>query len=194
MPLIVFFVQIWTANFCFFSVSGSLRSRGVRGRICSEQPNLEVMITQHHIGHYFKVIQLRMEQGINQKLVALDLTAAQGKIIGYLTHAKQPLCARDVEQAFGLSHPTVSGLLSRMESKGFVELRPDPEDKRVKRIFLLEKGMSCSRQIVQSIRENEERMMQGFSETEKVQFRAMLERAISNLSEETKSSPPKREE
>lgn len=155
---------------------------------------LEVMNTQHHIGHYFKVLQLKMEHGINQQLLALDLTAAQGKIIGYLYRTKEPPCARDVEQVFGLSHPTVSGLLSRMESKGFVELRPDPEDKRIKRIFLLEKGMACSRQIVQSIHENEQRMMQGFSDGEKEQFRILLERAIENLSEDAKTSHPKREE
>ena len=74
------------------------------------------MITHKHMGRYFKVMQIRMEHDLNRKLQELDLTSAQGHIIGYLTHAKEPPCARDLEQFFGLSHPTVSGLISRMEA------------------------------------------------------------------------------
>ena len=146
------------------------------------------------MGHYFKVIQIRMEHFMNQQLQALELTASQGQIIGYLTHAKEPPCARDLEEFFRLSHPTVSGLLSRMESKGFVEIRPDERDKRIKRIYLLEKGLACSRQIAQSIEENETRMIRGFSEEEAEQFLSLLCRAIDNMSDDAVPTPQKREE
>ena len=146
------------------------------------------------MGHYFKVIQIRMEHFMNQQLQALDLTASQGQIIGYLTHAKEPPCARDLEEFFRLSHPTVSGLLSRMESKGFVEIRPDERDKRIKRIYLLEKGLACSRQIAQSIEENENRMIRGFSEEEAELFLSLLRRAIDNMSDDAVPTPQKREE
>ena len=146
------------------------------------------------MGHYFKVIQIRMEHFMNQQLQALDLTASQGQIIGYLTHAKEPPCARDLEEFFRLSHPTVSGLLSRMEAKGFVEIRPDERDKRIKRIYLLEKGCACSRQIAQSIEENETRMIRGFSEEEAEQFLSLLRRAIDNMSDDAVPTPQKREE
>ena len=146
------------------------------------------------MGHYFKVIQIRMEHFMNQQLQALDLTASQGQIIGYLTHAKEPPCARDLEEFFRLSHPTVSGLLSRMESKGFVKIRPDERDKRIKRIYLLEKGLACSRQIAQSIEENDARMIRGFSEEEAEQFLSLLRRAIDNMSDDAVPKPQKREE
>lgn len=152
------------------------------------------MTTKKHLGHYFKVMDLRMEHAMNAQLQRLDLTSAQGHIIGYLTHSKEPPCARDIEKFFRLSHPTVSGLLSRMEAKGFVELRPDPEDRRVKRIVLLEKGMACSRQIERCIRENNQRMIRGFSPEEEALFRQLLERAVGNMTDDTLSSEPKREE
>lgn len=146
------------------------------------------------MGHYFKMIQIRMEHFMNQQLQALDLTASQGQIIGYLTHAKQPPCARDLEEFFRLSHPTVSGLLSRMESKGFVEIRPDEHDKRIKRIYLLEKGQACSRQIAQSIKDNDDRMVRGFSEEEAELFLRLLRRVIDNMNDDTLPTPQKREE
>ena len=141
-----------------------------------------VIITDDHLGHSFKKLHLLMEQAINQRLMELDLTTAQGHAIGYLRHAKEPPCARDIETAFGLSHATVSGILSRMEAKGFIGLYPDSEDRRVKRICLLEKGHACSQQIGQHIHDTERIMADGFSEQELELFRSYLKRAIDNLS------------
>lgn len=141
-----------------------------------------VIITDDHLGHSFKKLHFLMEQAINQRLVELDLTTAQGHAIGYLSHAKEPPCARDIETAFGLSHATVSGILSRMEAKGFIEQRPDPDDRRIKRIYLLEKGQACSQQIGQHIRDTERSMADGFTQQELEQFRSFLRRATCNLS------------
>lgn len=146
------------------------------------------------MGRYFKMMQIRIEHLMNQQLQAMDLTSAQGHIIGFLTHVKEPPCARDIEQFFRLSHPTVSGLLSRMEAKGFVEIRPDERDRRVKRIVLLEKGMACSREIQRCIEENDRQMMQGFSEEETELFLSLLNRAVENMSVGAQSPAKKREE
>ena len=81
-----------------------------------------------------------------------------------------------------------------MEAKGFVEIRPDPEDRRVKRIVLQEKGMACSREIEQCIRENERRMVRGFSPEEEELFVNLLRRAVENMVDEAQSSPTNREE
>ena len=137
--------------------------------------------TEEYLGHSFKKLHFLMEQAINQRLLELDLTTAQGHAIGYLTHAKEPPCARDIETAFGLSHATVSGILSRMESKGFIEIRPDDGDRRVKRIYLLEKGHACSQAIGRHIRDTERVMAETFSQQELKLFRSFLKRAIDNL-------------
>lgn len=111
----------------------------------------------------------------------MDLTAAQGPILGYLSRRETPPCSRDIEEEFHLSHPTVSGLLFRLEKKGFIEFRPDEEDRRCKRIFILEKGRRCNDRIKQIIRDNEAQMLQGFSEEEEALFCAFLKRAITNM-------------
>ena len=151
------------------------------------------MKTNHHIGHYFKKLHFQMEQSMNRRLQELDLTNAQGHIIGFLTHAKEPPCARDLENAYGLSHATVSGVLSRMEGKGFIEIRPDPRDRRVKRIYLLEKGMACSKEIGRRIGQTENTMSAGFSPEELELFRSFLCRAIDNLSAAQESNTVREE-
>ena len=111
----------------------------------------------------------------------MDLTAAQGHIMAYLVHANQPPCPRDLEAEFHLTHPTVSGLLSRLEQKGFIQLRTDPEDRRCKRIYVLDKGMQCHDLMHRTIQENERRMTDGFTPEEKELFSDLLQRAIRNM-------------
>ena len=111
----------------------------------------------------------------------LELTGAQGHIMAYLAHAKTPPCPRDLEAEFHLTHPTVSGLLSRLEQKGFIELRTDPEDRRIKRIYVLEKGRQCHEVMHNTILRNEQRMVEGFTQEEQEVFSDLLQRAIRNM-------------
>ena len=153
-----------------------------------------VIETEEYLGHSIKKLHFLMEQAINQRLLELDLTSAQGHVIGFLRRSKEPPCAKDLETAYGLSHATVSGILSRMEAKGFIEQRPDPRDRRVKRIFLLERGLACSQSIWQHIEESERIMSAGFSPEEQAQLRTFLSRAISNLELSIRESHSNREE
>ena len=74
-----------------------------------------------------------------------------------------------------------SGLLSRLEKKGFIEFRPDPEDRRCKRICISPRGRECTDTMHSIILDNEARLVQGFTPEEQEQFRGFLERAIRNM-------------
>ena len=134
-----------------------------------------------HYGHYLRILHWCTDQQMTHALMQMDLTASQGPILGYLSHRKEAPCPRDIEEAFRLSHPTVSGLLSRLEKKGFIEFYPDETDRRSKRIRLLNKGSECIKTMQQTIDHAEAQMVQGFSEEEQELFRQFLERAIANM-------------
>ena len=136
---------------------------------------------RHHFGHLIRVLDNATAQAMTNALASMDLTGAQGRIMGYITHREEPPCPKDVEETFQLSHPTVSGLLSRLEQKGFIQLRPDEKDRRCKRIYLLEKGRQLDETMHQTIRNIEETLVQDFSEEEKQQFAAFLTRAIDHV-------------
>ena len=134
-----------------------------------------------HNGHLVKILHCCTEQAITEALEKLELTAAQGRVMGYLARNPCPKCPKDVEEAFHLSHPTVSGLLSRLEKKSFIEFRPDEKDGRCKRIYVSPKGLDCHERIFHVILENEKRVVQGFTQEEKEQFATLLTRAVENM-------------
>lgn len=148
---------------------------------------------QPHLGHLVRILHWCTDQAMTAALEKLELTAAQGHIMGYLTHCKEPPCSRDVEEKFHLTHPTVSGILSRLEQKGFIELRPDPKDRRFKRIYVLPKGLECHDLMHNTILSNEERMVQSFTSEEREQFQDYLTRAIANMGSHPCHQNPKEE-
>ncbi len=135
----------------------------------------------HHYGRLIRILHWCTDQSMTAELEKMELTAAQGHIMGFLAHTKEPPCPRDIENEFHLSHPTVSGLLSRLEQKDFIELRTDENDRRIKRIYILPKGRECHERMHRVIANNESRFTEGFTEEEQAQFAAFLDRAIRNM-------------
>lgn len=126
-------------------------------------------------------------------LAAMDLTAAQGHIMGYICHSPTPPCPRDIEEAFHLSHPTVSGLLARLEKKGFLEFHPDEIDRRCKRIYVLPKGRQLEQTMHQTMLDTEALLVKDFTPEEQAQFRHLLLRAIDNMGVTPCKRKPKEE-
>ena len=134
-----------------------------------------------YYGNQVRILHWCTDQAITNALESMELTSAQGHIMGYLCHRELPPCPKDIEEKFRLSHPTVSGLLSRLEKKGFIELKPDGQDRRCKRVLVLPKGRECHERMHQIILEIEEKLVSGFTPEEKIQFSLLLDRAVNNL-------------
>jgi len=134
-----------------------------------------------HYGHLIKVLHWCTDQAMTAALEEMDLTAAQGRVMGYLSFCKDPPCPRDVEETFHLTHPTISGILTRLEKKEFIEIYPDPADRRCKRIRVLPKGVQCHETMHRIILDMEDRIVRDFAPEEKEQFYDLLSRAITNM-------------
>ena len=103
-------------------------------------------------------------------------------IIRYLSERQgEVVYPKDIERRFNLTHPTVSGLLQRLESKGFLSCEPDPDDRRYKRIVLTEKAAECQKEIWQHILTIEQTMTAGMQESEIDTLVRLLDLAAKNL-------------
>ena len=133
-------------------------------------------------GHRVRILSQAIRQAIDRKLCDLDLTGQQSFIIRYLSERQgEVVYPKDIERRFNLTHPTVSGLLQRLESKGFLSCEPDPDDRRYKRIVLTEKAAECQKEIWQHILTIEQTMTAGMQESEIDTLVRLLDLAAKNL-------------
>lgn len=132
-------------------------------------------------GPRFRALHSCVDQAMTAALAQMGLTASQGHIMGFLSRSPSPPCPHDIEQAFQLSHPTVSGLLNRLEKKEFIALRPDPDDKRCKRVYILPRGEACNQHMHETMDKIENQIVSDFTPEEQALFTGLLDRAITNM-------------
>ncbi len=83
-----------------------------------------------------KKASLRYDRLATEILDQQDLTAAQFRTLKYLMRIGEPVPQRAIELAFGMSNPTVTGILQKLERKGFIDRVLNPNDKRSKLVAL----------------------------------------------------------
>ena len=90
---------------------------------------------------------LRREVGGSESGKYVDeATGTNAFVIGYLaSHTEEDVFQRDLEEWFSVRRSTMSGILLRMEEKGFLVRTPVPYDARLKKLTLTEKGGACMR-------------------------------------------------
>lgn len=145
-----------------------------------------IVINCHrYLGGYFRAISNAMSQDIQQNSEQLGLTSTQGMFLHHIWFRTKklglPTHAKDLEVFFDIKHPTVSGVLQRMESAGFVEFQANESDRRCKAVCLTQKAMDAIEQIGRHIESTEQRLTAGMTEDEIIQFRQLLEKAAKNL-------------
>ena len=100
------------------------------------------------IGFMFKQINNVYEKEFNNRLRTLGITASQCAVLDYLFDCeKEEVTQRDIEKGLNLRNPTVTGLLKRLDEKGYILSVPSNTDKRCKNIYLTEKAYDIQRRM-----------------------------------------------
>ena len=128
-----------------------------------------------------KITEKEVERWMNDKAAELGLTSAQMQAMHFICRRSGQICQKDMEERFDLTHATVSGIISRLEAKGFIETRPGEMDKRRRILFATDKGKACYGDIHVCIMNCDPQLMHGFSAEEKRMAGSMLMRMLHNL-------------
>ena len=137
---------------------------------------------QKHAGMYFKKISERLEKRANGRPCKREITFTQGKVLWFLRQREgEDVTLRDIEKFLDCSHATVSGLVSRLEEKGFVALERNAMDKRAKTVRLTDKERAHFREMQEHRNLMENTLLKGFSEEERESLLGYLERIYVNL-------------
>lgn len=89
-----------------------------------------------------KKTSLIVEKKTNVVLAPYELTNTQFRTLMFLYHKRDRQIRQiDIENAFAMTNPTVTGILNNLEKKGLVERLENPDDKRSKLISLTEQAI-----------------------------------------------------
>ncbi|MFF2776505.1 MarR family winged helix-turn-helix transcriptional regulator [Streptomyces sp. NPDC058052] len=80
---------------------------------------------------------------------AHSLTGAQARVLGLL--ALEPTPMRKIAEKLKCEPSNVTGIIDRLESRGMVERRPDPADRRVKLAAPTDEGRDTARRLRESL-------------------------------------------
>lgn len=89
---------------------------------------------ERHLGFYFRCIDRQMDKVMNARLRTLDITPSQFEILACIarnTHNGVNVRQKDLETWFHVSNPTISGIITRLEQKGYVRRQRSQSDRRI---------------------------------------------------------------
>jgi MarR family transcriptional regulator for hemolysin len=118
----------------------------------------------------------------NQRaLLFLGLTRAQCRVLGYLAR-NEGINQAGLADLLEIKPMTLVRQIDRMEEDGWVERRPNPGDRRARRLILTDKARPILARILDLSNEVRSEAFAGLSEQEGQQLIDLLGRAHANLS------------
>jgi DNA-binding MarR family transcriptional regulator len=110
----------------------------------------------------------------------LELTPVQGIVLRRLD-PDRPTPMNELAEALACDASNVTGLVDRLEARGFVERRAAPADRRVRTLVLTPEGISARRQVIERMSEPPEAIM-SLSARDRRALRDVLRRAAGRAS------------
>lgn len=120
----------------------------------------------------------------NKHLANYSLTAAQSDIIVYLIRnyeGKDEINQLDIQKHLQLSNPTVSGLLNRLEDKGFITRTSSIKDARYNCVKPTQKALDQTAAMSNHVFSTEESMLAGLSPDERNELVRLLDIVLANV-------------
>jgi DNA-binding MarR family transcriptional regulator len=106
-----------------------------------------------------------------------DLRPSHGNVMEQFAF-NDGLRLTDLAAGAGMTAQSMSELVDDLERKGYVERRPDPSDRRAKRIYVTEKGQENIRVSIQAVANVEERLLAALGRERYDEVRNLVEAII----------------
>lgn len=105
-------------------------------------------------------------------------------MLDYLFHTnEEEVNQRDVERSLNLKNPTVTGLLKRLDEKGYILCVPNASDKRKKNIYLTEKAYDIQRRMETDRKKLDKQLTRGMTKKEIAAVTKGMEKMLYNIAD-----------
>lgn len=112
----------------------------------------------HRMGKFLVYL---MDQELRKKF---DVTFGQWKVMIILSNNDGGLTQKEIAEKLALEGPTLIPIIDKLEKDRFVIRKVDPKDRRINRIFLIEKANNILPEMIECISKIKEIALNGISE------------------------------
>lgn len=125
------------------------------------------------VGYLIKSINDKLTVKADAELKQYHLTMSQSRVLIYLSSRGGQATQKEIEVFLEVSHPTVVGLVSRMEQNGYVICWPS-EDKRNKNVKLTPQAEAIDIDMQKNMHASEQMLLEPLSSDDRERLRELL--------------------
>ena len=126
-----------------------------------------------------KRLSLEIDKLSNPILDPYDLTNSQFKILKYLLMSPPDSVKQvDIEHYFSMTNPTVTGLVQKLEKKGMIERKVNPQDSRSKILCPTQKTLEMKELLVSLGEKLEGELTEVLTDREKQELLRLLKKLL----------------
>jgi len=122
-----------------------------------------------------------VRKAFDQRFAAVDLNLSQASVLAYLQETGAMTQTR-ISERLGIGRAATGTIIDRLESKGLVERKPDPGDRRVWLVAVTQAGKDLAEKINEIDRVLRSELRVGITRSERQQLAKLLLRLQANLS------------
>ena len=137
----------------------------------------EVILLGRQFGKTIERESARISEKYDFRLAELDILA---RIAG----KKQGDTARDIIQCNRVSKAHISKCLDNLSAKGFIIIRADEKDHRLRRVELTEKARKAAREQIEVYNRCKAMLFEGVTEEEKTVMTRVMAKMLANIDRE----------
>lgn len=128
---------------------------------------------KNDVGYLIKSINDKLKVRADTELKKYHLTMSQSRVLVYLRSRGGQATQKEIETFLDVAHPTVVGLVSRMEQNGYVTCWPC-EDGRNKYVKLTPQAEAIDKDMQENMHTSEEMLLAPLSPEDRERLRDLL--------------------
>lgn len=129
---------------------------------------------EEEIIHRIRMISNRMRARGDANMKERGLTFSQFQVLIILNKHDGTMTQKELEREMKVSHPTMVGLLQRLEKSGYVVFKSDKNDKRIKIVKETKKAINFKEETKQRIHDMSVKMFKNLNDKDKEELYRML--------------------
>lgn len=134
------------------------------------------------------IINRAFHKKLDEKAAAMGLTAVQLRVLGSVSRleaaGETEIHQNDLERIEHVTHPAMTKLLQRLESKGFIRCVPSALDRRYKKITCTEQSAGIHHMILEQDEEVLSELCRNFTREQREALQQLADRLLENIEAE----------